>query len=633
MPITPQRAAVRPRVTSPGEPFTAAELLEDHIASWLAKRTTVGLALVASPGAGLSTALQHAAHLFAGEPRLKLHERGVCLLHAAPPEREAEGDEAFAREAAPKWVTLQLAPWSEDECIEYLLHRHPQRCASVMRRLQFAGDLPELKGTAELVSTALDVLAADESVGSAMDALARQVDALLARTESRSELEALCLRSALEPATAETIERLEGAGPRFSGDFKLLRHAQARATLAARELVKALGRAEVPEHTLQFLPIEVERRAAPLLRASPPALRTLLHGIESAKPREAGVMASLLHAADAGSFAGWIKARTGRRERPLRLARARLRRAPWSGLFLSEMVARECDFSEAQLTRVTFFGGELRGSNFARADLSAANLKETVIAEARLVHAKLVEINAYKVNFSQSDLRSADLSNAELDHACFNGARLNFTLFRGAVLTRARLQDAQFEESDFSTANLSGADLRDCDLRTCMLRGAKLESAHLQGAQLTELDLRDVSAAGAVLTGAVLHGANLRGADLSQARLRNARLANLDAEGADFSGADFSGAIFRLGTTRSGLVLNAPPMEGTRTGFYSDEFFDNPHRAPEEVRTANLQRVKLWGAKVEETDFYLVDLRGAIYDEQQAAHFRRCGAILRDRDE
>ncbi len=633
MPITPQRAAVRPRVTSPGEVFAAAELLEDHVAAWLAKRTTVGLALVASPGAGLSTALQHVAHLFEGEPRLELHERGICLIHATAPERKAEGDAAFASDAAPKWITLQLAPWGEDECIEYLLHRHPQRCASVMRRLQLAGDLPELEGAAELISTALDVLAADEGVAGAMDALAQQVDALLAQTESRRDLEALCLRCALEPAHAETIERVDGSGPRFNGEFKLLRHAQARATVAARELIKALERAEFRAQALQFLPIEVERRAAPLLRSSPAALSTLMHGVESAKPRDAGVMASLLHAAEPESFAGWIKARTGRRERPLRFARARLRRAPWGGLFLNDIVAHECDFSDAQLSRITFFGGELRGSNFARADLSAANLKETLLTEARLAHAKLIGANAYRVNFSQSDLRHADLSSAELDHANFHGARLNSTLFRGAVLTKATLRDAQFEETDFTAADLRRADLRGCDLRTCVLREAKLESALLHDAELSELDLRDVTAASANLTGAVLHGANLRGANLSQARLRNARLANLDAEGADFSGADFSGAIFRLGTTRSGLVLNAPPMEGTRTGFYSDEFFDNPHRAPEDVRTANLQRVKLWGAKVEEADFYLVDLRGAIYDERQAAHFRRCGAILRDRDE
>jgi len=154
----------------------------------------------------------------------------------------------------------------------------------------------------------------------------------------------------------------------------------------------------------------------------------------------------------------------------------------------------------------------------------------------------------------------------------------------------------------------------------------------LNGATLVELDLSGVSATRASFSEAALYGARLRHAKLGGASLRDARLANLDAEGTDFTGADFTGATFRLGTTRSGRVFHAPPMEGTRTGFYSDEFFDSPHRAPEELRTANLRGATLLGANVLCTDFYLVDLRGALYDERQAQHFQRCGAILRDRD-
>jgi len=46
------------------------------------------------------------------------------------------------------------------------------------------------------------------------------------------------------------------------------------------------------------------------------------------------------------------------------------------------------------------------------------------------------------------------------------------------------------------------------------------------------------------------------------------------------------------------------------------------------VRKANLRGADLRGAQVFGTDFYLVDLRGARYSDHQAAHFRRCGAIL-----
>jgi hypothetical protein len=51
-------------------------------------------------------------------------------------------------------------------------------------------------------------------------------------------------------------------------------------------------------------------------------------------------------------------------------------------------------------------------------------------------------------------------------------------------------------------------------------------------------------------------------------------------------------------------------------------------KSPEEIRMANLRGADLRGAKNDDTDFYLVDLRDALYDVRQEEHFRRCGAIL-----
>jgi uncharacterized protein YjbI with pentapeptide repeats len=47
-----------------------------------------------------------------------------------------------------------------------------------------------------------------------------------------------------------------------------------------------------------------------------------------------------------------------------------------------------------------------------------------------------------------------------------------------------------------------------------------------------------------------------------------------------------------------------------------------------EIRNANLRGCDLTGALVMDTDWYLVDLRDALYDEAQREHFARCGAIL-----
>jgi uncharacterized protein YjbI with pentapeptide repeats len=67
-----------------------------------------------------------------------------------------------------------------------------------------------------------------------------------------------------------------------------------------------------------------------------------------------------------------------------------------------------------------------------------------------------------------------------------------------------------------------------------------------------------------------------------------------------------------------------------RTAFYRDDFAILRHRPPEEIRKANLRGADLRNARILETDFYLVDLRGVRCDDAQRAHFRRCGAILDD---
>ena len=53
--------------------------------------------------------------------------------------------------------------------------------------------------------------------------------------------------------------------------------------------------------------------------------------------------------------------------------------------------------------------------------------------------------------------------------------------------------------------------------------------------------------------------------------------------------------------------------EGSRTGFYTDDYEEQYYRPPEEVRKANLRGADLRGAKVSDADFYLVDLRTSAF--------------------
>ena len=118
------------------------------------------------------------------------------------------------------------------------------------------------------------------------------------------------------------------------------------------------------------------------------------------------------------------------------------------------------------------------------------------------------------------------------------------------------------------------------------------------------------------------------GANFRCANLQEAGLAEIDWEDACLAGADLSCASFHLGSLRSGLVHSPIACEGSRTGFYTDDFNEQDFKSPEEIRKANLCGADLMGACVDGVDFYLVDLRGARFDDRQANHFRRCGAIL-----
>jgi uncharacterized protein YjbI with pentapeptide repeats len=133
------------------------------------------------------------------------------------------------------------------------------------------------------------------------------------------------------------------------------------------------------------------------------------------------------------------------------------------------------------------------------------------------------------------------------------------------------------------------------------------------------------------LQGAHLSGSKMPGADLRYTDLTGAYLAEIDWEDADLRGADLQAATFHMGSSRSGLVGSPIASEGTRTGFYTDDYDAMQFKSPEEVRKANLRGADLRGAKFFRTlDLYLVDLREARLDPDQLEHARHCRAILED---
>ena len=77
--------------------------------------------------------------------------------------------------------------------------------------------------------------------------------------------------------------------------------------------------------------------------------------------------------------------------------------------------------------------------------------------------------------------------------------------------------------------------------------------------------------------------------------LVGAGLAEIDWPGADLHDADLHHASFHLGSSRNGLVGSPIACEGSRTGFYTDDYDDQDFKSAEEIRKANLRALTCVG--------------------------------------
>lgn len=673
--IRPLTALVRPRVESANSGETL--LLGDAIEPFVQRGRPGALCLWGLEGSGKSTALAHLAAALPGgaltvllddpEPGhvTELHDR-MLVLYAAPTQLDF-----------PHLATFRLAPWGRDEALEYLMAAHPARCASVMSRVRKWGhrDRPD---SPELWRIALDAMAGDESIGGPDEGLERHLDRRFRGVFGRKAA-ALCLNRTVKPAGQE-ISELRLLGHRgFLGfllgrglsreDLRLLRHPRVERLMAARGLAEQLRKRRKVPALEGRLPRELVRTAGREAAKHPKALAHLESRLLP-RPASQAMAASLLHYADRGwrpdrgparQFQGaWF---TGAGWPKLRLEHACLKEADLTGANLADS-----DLSGALLARACLRGAHLRGSRLRgvlaySTELSGANLSGVDAEGSTLIGADLSNSDCEGAKFRDAwlvgaDLRGASFRRADLresvwgeprvkddvhwtEHPEMRARMLRFAQRAAETLRRTFAADlpslaalwcaprepARLEGADFSCADISRARLVGCDLRETVLAGARLDHADLYGANLEGLRLPHAGFRGANLENTVLTGTAMSVADLREVRLCGARLADVHWERADLRDADFRGATFHLGSSRSGLLFGEP-SEGTRSGFYTDEYFDQSYRSPEEIRVADLMGADLRGARVLDADFYLVDLRGATFEPDQEEHFRRCGAIL-----
>lgn len=616
--VTPNHALVRPRVHSPltGE----LVLLEDAVRPLVEDSSKPGaIAILGPPGSGKTTALAHLAaalpprdHVrFFDEPdldELRLPMTGHFVIFTYAGELPRDFCEAF-----------YLAGWDRDDWIEYLLAAHKDHCSSVLARIQPA-DASLLDGNPALSVAVLDALAKDESLRDGNGALLKTVERQIEVATEVTRLQAACLTALVGPRRIEGKHWL-AAESNIDRRRKLLRHSQVQILMAARRIVADLSdwkRGDYFSHPWPQLLVGIT--ASFLVEDKPRAkLTKIFERRVDAQP----MAASLLYALDPS----WRP----RAQKGLNLERAYLSRVSWGGLQLEASRLSMADLSAADLRGADLRKAILSSANLSHANLANAKMTETTGHKASFRQGSLRGIQAYRARWEEADLSGTSCTNAMFQEANPEQANLAGGDFReaqfvGAILKRANIERGDFSGANFQRANLDGLALRLAQFDGADFRGATLVGCDLEYMQFANACFQNANLSNSLLTGTVMPAANFR-----NAVLRNTGLAEIDWEGADLHGADSRGASFHMGSSRSGLVDSPIASEGSRTGFYTDDYNEQEFKSPEEIRKANLRGADLRGALLAGVDFYLVDLRDALYDREMMAHFRRCGAILEDR--
>jgi uncharacterized protein YjbI with pentapeptide repeats len=522
-------------------------------------------------------------------------------------------------------IDCRFAGWGRDEWIEYLLAKHKVQCPSVMRRVLNDAEIESLDGNPHILCQVLDELASDDQIPDVKSAFNRIVDRHFPDVE---------IRRAITPGLIQLLVGGEKSEHLITG----VELSPEQSRLAYLDAVQIRLATETVWHDL----------------TNETPIRNFLSQIW---PRRL-IAALAVHVAESmevqHKLRGWLDFPHRFQLHPKAISLLNAAKAPWrlpsegwsNRVNLAEIILDGADctgktFSHCLMVRASFEGANLNGvvlqkssahsANFAHAEMHRTRLKDFDASAASFAGADLSECVGRGASFCSANLTCANFVGARLKKCDFSDANLTLADFRRARLKYCIFQGANLDEADFSHADLFHTDFRLLDLTMATFEGASFRSAKMYQCQMQAMHLPGANFQSAILAEADLTGSIMPHANFSNAMLQHAKLAEVEWEWVDLRNADMRGATFHMGSSRSGLVGSSIPMYGSRTGFYTDDFGEQDFKAPEEIRTANLRGADLRGAKIDHVDFYLVDLRDAIYDKSQAEQLRRSGAILANR--
>jgi uncharacterized protein YjbI with pentapeptide repeats len=508
-------------------------------------------------------------------------------------------------------TSFEMAPWTEDDWIEYLAATHRGRCAAVLQHLQRSPHKELLFGLPHLWRIVLDVMAAYDSITDIHAALRWHLGLELADQIEYQRAAEECLGRIVPQFFRIPVEgRLD----------QLLRHRVVRVPLAAQAIATRLCHGGGGDVMIERLPEDLLVETARLAASNYAAEQRLRELAESSDKRHHSTATSILHQI----YPGWRPSEAVEPD----LSYARLPGARWEHLklprvHLVDADLRKANLEEADLERARAQGVDLSGAQMHKASIDAADFRGAVLRSAQMT-----SIKASWCDFANAVMERADMSGGDFCFATFVEANLRNAILAGADLSSTTIAFSNIEGAVLRCANLSKAKLKglhfdQVDCVAARFTNAVLDHCNLEGVELPGAEFERAFLSQCLLTDSFMPGANFR-----CAKLGGAGLAGIEWPGADLRDADLTHSSFHLGSSRSGLVGSSIPCEGSKTGFYTDEFNDQTYKRPEEIRKANLCGADLRGANVAHVDFYLVDLRGARLDPDQREHAARCGAIL-----